>query len=102
MFTCNKCNKDFDFKYLLKKHQNRKTACNTEENINNVHKNKIEIIKNGNNIGIKKINAKYKELIKRRKEYLTLILKFVVTPVLFSPVPVTVFAVVASAYGGLI
>lgn len=54
MFTCNKCNKDFDFKYLLKKHENRKTACNTKENIIIVHNNKIENIKKNINMKLQK------------------------------------------------
>jgi len=63
MFTCNKCNKDFNFKYLLKKHENRKTACNTIENINIVHNDKIENIKN-------EINNKIDESLKIKNKCL--------------------------------
>ncbi len=38
---CDKCGKKFEYQYLLKKHQNRKTLCNSINNINDIYDNKI-------------------------------------------------------------
>jgi len=50
MHKCNKCGKDFEYNYLLKKHQNRKFTCETSDNIELVYDNKIRDIENEINI----------------------------------------------------
>ena len=46
MYQCEKCGKDFEYKYLLTKHQNRKFSCETTDNIDSVFEDKIKIIEN--------------------------------------------------------
>ena len=46
MYECNKCGKEFKYKYLLKNHNNRKFSCETQDNIDNVFENKIKNIEN--------------------------------------------------------
>ncbi len=41
---CNKCGKEFEYKYQLVKHENRKFSCETTDNINSVYENKIKVI----------------------------------------------------------
>lgn len=43
---CDKCGKDFNYLYLLIKHQNKKKTCETIENITLVYDNKIKMIEN--------------------------------------------------------
>jgi hypothetical protein len=42
MVQCEKCGKDFKFRYLLLKHQNRKKTCETLDNIKVVYDDKIK------------------------------------------------------------
>lgn len=50
MIQCEKCGKDFKYKYLLNKHENRKFTCNTIENIEENYEEKIKDIENEINI----------------------------------------------------
>ena len=45
-FECEKCGKDFKYKYLLLKHQNRKFTCETSSNIDTIFDEKIKILEN--------------------------------------------------------
>ena len=46
MYKCEKCEKEFKYKYLLKKHENRKFKCNAINNIKNNYEDKIKNIEN--------------------------------------------------------
>lgn len=46
MFECEKCGKEFKFKYLIEKHNNRKTTCYTPNNIKNTMSDRIQIFEN--------------------------------------------------------
>ena len=58
MNKCLKCGKTFEFQYLLKKHENRKRACDTINNIESIYKDKINRI--NNDILLKTNNSKNK------------------------------------------
>jgi hypothetical protein len=44
MYQCDKCGKEFKYKYLYKNHENRKYDCNSIDNIDNIYNNKINLI----------------------------------------------------------
>lgn len=60
MFICEKCNKEFKYKYLLKKHENRKFTCDTIKNKEYVIDEKIKAItdeiENKTKLSLEKIN----------------------------------------------
>jgi len=49
MYQCEKCGKEFKYKYLLSNHENRKFTCATTKNFEENHEEKIKIIENNIN-----------------------------------------------------